>query len=311
MKKVTIVMYHYVRDLAKTRYPEIKGLDLNKFINQLDYFDQHYTFVRMEDCIEAVYGESTEFPDDALLLTFDDGYLEHYTEVFPLLDERGIQGSFFPPVQSTLEEKVLDVNKIHFVLASTDKTKQLLRVLSERIQQYRNEFNLTAPEEYYERIESSEHPYDPHEVIIFKRVLQRELPLEAREKIISDLFEQYVGVSESVFSNKLYMNEDQLKLMIRKGMFVGGHGFSHKWLNSLGEREQIREIKLTSEFLLSIGVNERLLVMCYPYGAFNKKTIEILEASNYQLGLTTIPELAKLTLKQRFTLPRIDTNEFR
>jgi len=303
-------MYHYVRNLTTSRYPEIKGLEIYDFIKQLDYLDQNFTFVRMEDCIEAVYTRTSNFPDDAVLLTFDDGYLEHYTEVFPILDERGIQGSFFPPVQSTHEEKVLDVNKIHFILASTDKPRELLQVLTQKIRYYSEEFHLSEPEEYYEKIGSSEHPYDPIEVIIFKRILQRELPEKARQQIMSDLFVEYVSISESVFSNELYMNEDQLKLMIRKGMFVGGHGYSHKWLNALGKDEQIREIKLTGEFLLSIGVNKNLLVMCFPYGGFDKKTIEILELSNYQLGLTTVPELAKLTLKQRFTLPRMDTNEF-
>jgi len=311
MSKVTIVMYHYVRDMTNSRYPQIKGLDIRAFKKQLDYLDQNYTFVRMEDCIEAVYRNGAGFPGNAVLLTFDDGYLEHYTEVFPMLDDRGIQGSFFPPVQSTMKEKVLDVNKIHFILASTNKPRELLQVLTQKIRYYREAFHLSEPEKYYEKIGSSEHPYDPIEVIIFKRILQRELPEKARQQILADLFEVYVGVSESVFSNELYMNEDQLKLMLRKGMFVGGHGYSHKWLNALGVGEQIREIKLTSEFLLSIGVNEKHLVMCYPYGAFDKKTIEILENSNYQLGLTTVPELAKLTLKNRFTLPRMDTNEFR
>jgi hypothetical protein len=28
---LTIVMYHYVRDLARTRYPGIKGRDLSSF----------------------------------------------------------------------------------------------------------------------------------------------------------------------------------------------------------------------------------------------------------------------------------------
>ncbi|MGV8982708.1 hypothetical protein [Clostridium sp.] len=36
--KVSIVMYHYVRDLKNSRYPEIKGLDYNLFKNQIDFF---------------------------------------------------------------------------------------------------------------------------------------------------------------------------------------------------------------------------------------------------------------------------------
>jgi len=311
MKIITVVMYHYVRDLRNTRFPSIKGLNIKTFQKQLNFFDHHHTFVRMEDCIEAVNGNTSEFPNNAVLLTFDDGYLEHFTEVFPILDERGIQGSFFPPVQSTLDEKVLDVNQIHFILASTDKPKELLQVLTRKIRLYKDEFHLLDPDEYYEKIGSAEHPYDPIEVIIFKRILQRELPIEARQQIIADLFEEYVGVSESVFSHELYMKEDHLKLMLRKGMFIGGHGYSHQWLTNISADEQKKELNLTSEFLLSIGVNRNHLVVCYPYGAYNRKTIKILEDSNYQLGFTTVPEISRLTSTDRFILPRKDTNEFR
>ena len=51
-------------------------------------------------------------------LTFDDGYSDHFLNVFPLLEKRGIKGCFFPPAQAVLEHRVLDVNKIQFVLAS-------------------------------------------------------------------------------------------------------------------------------------------------------------------------------------------------
>ncbi len=34
-KKFSVVMYHYVRDLKNTRYPAIKGLDLQLFKEQL------------------------------------------------------------------------------------------------------------------------------------------------------------------------------------------------------------------------------------------------------------------------------------
>ena len=34
---VTIVMYHYVRDLERSRFPAIKGLSLDRFWRQLRY----------------------------------------------------------------------------------------------------------------------------------------------------------------------------------------------------------------------------------------------------------------------------------
>ena len=50
--EVTVVMYHYVRDLKNSRYPNIKGLDIEKFKKQINFFKKNYNFIRMEDLIE-------------------------------------------------------------------------------------------------------------------------------------------------------------------------------------------------------------------------------------------------------------------
>jgi len=311
MPDVTIVMYHYVRNLDRSRYPEIKGLTVKRFKKQLNYLEKNYTIVRMEDCIEYLQGGKESFPENAALLTFDDGYLEHFTEVFPLLDQKGYQGSFFPPVQSTVEPIVLDVNKIHFILASADEPENLLEVLSSEIWNLKAEFGLEDPEYYYCKITSKEHPYDPIEVIRFKRVLQRELPYSARQIIISKLFDHFVGVKEEVFSNELYMNEGHLKTLIRCGMFVGGHGYSHKWLNAINSDEQTYEIEQTKQFLDHLGVESENQVMCYPYGGYDDSLISGLKKKGFVAGLTTEPKIADLNEDSRFRLSRFDTNEIR
>ena len=38
---VSIVMYHYIRDLKNSRYPEIKGLDYDLFKEQIAFFQYH------------------------------------------------------------------------------------------------------------------------------------------------------------------------------------------------------------------------------------------------------------------------------
>jgi hypothetical protein len=38
---LTIVMYHFVRDLARSRYPAIKALTVDAFRGQLDYLARH------------------------------------------------------------------------------------------------------------------------------------------------------------------------------------------------------------------------------------------------------------------------------
>ena len=47
----------------------------------------------MEDLIDALYAHKN-IPDNSVLLTFDDAYLDHFHYVFPLLDRLKIQGVF-------------------------------------------------------------------------------------------------------------------------------------------------------------------------------------------------------------------------
>ena len=116
MNKLYIVMYHYTRDLKHSRYTEIKGLDLPLFKQQIEYFQHYFSVITMEEVIDSVE-RKTNLPDNALLLTFDDGYIDNYTYALPILENAGIQGSFFIPGKSFIEHKLLDVNKIHYILA--------------------------------------------------------------------------------------------------------------------------------------------------------------------------------------------------
>ena len=117
MSKLYISMYHYTRDIVHSRYPQIKGLDTNLFRQQIEYMKNNFNIVTMEQVIDAVEGKS-ELSEKALLLTFDDGYIDNYTFAFPILEEFGIQGSFFIPGKTFTTHQLLDVNKIHYILAS-------------------------------------------------------------------------------------------------------------------------------------------------------------------------------------------------
>lgn len=54
--KLTVVMYHYVRDLKHSRYPEIKGCDVRLFKEQVKFLQKHYNFVTVEQVIGAYGG---------------------------------------------------------------------------------------------------------------------------------------------------------------------------------------------------------------------------------------------------------------
>lgn len=48
MSKLHIAMYHYVRNLQNSRYPEIKGLDVHLFRDQIEFMKKNFNVVTME-----------------------------------------------------------------------------------------------------------------------------------------------------------------------------------------------------------------------------------------------------------------------
>jgi peptidoglycan/xylan/chitin deacetylase (PgdA/CDA1 family) len=305
--RVTIVMYHYVRDLRRSRYPRIKGLDLEDFRGQLAFFERHYNVIGAAELLDAVKRDEP-LPPRALLLTFDDGYIDHFTYVFPLLSERKWSACFFPVAETATGNKVLDVNKIHFILAATEQPQKLVERVMQTVEVRRAELNLDAPRQYWERC-SGDSRYDTPEVTFVKRMLQRELPESLRASLVDELFRDWVTADEAAFAQELYMSPTQLRCMIRFGMTVGNHGAGHYWMNKLSAAEQEREVDASLEFLRSLSISERDWLMCYPYGGVDERLQSLVARRGASLGFATTVGIADLRSDHALTLPRLDTND--
>jgi peptidoglycan/xylan/chitin deacetylase (PgdA/CDA1 family) len=300
-------MYHYVRDLKRSRYPEIKGLDIALFKEQIAYIKKHYNVISAYDLMDIIMS-NTDLPPKSLLLTFDDAYVDHFTYVFPVLDKQRLPGLFFPPAKSILEHQVLDVNKIHFILACVPDKSVLVNYICQYLDENRSSYDLESKESYWKKCGVPSR-YDTAEVMFVKYMLQVELPENLRNIITDELFKKFVSSDEKSFSRELYMSIDQISCLQRNGMYIGSHGFEHYWLNSLSEDDQRKEIDLSLEFLKKVGSDLSRWIMCYPYGAHNESLLTILKERGCSVGFTTKVGIADLEKDNPLTLPRLDTND--
>lgn len=307
---LTIVMYHYVRDFARTRFPGIRGLDFAGFRRQLDHLQQNFDIVTMPEVLAALRGEHDLSPR-AALLTFDDGYAEHFDLVFPELHKRNLSGCFYAPIAPVCDHRLLDVNRIHFILAATlDNVAQVSALLDQAVEAARQEYGLDSVAAY--RAEwAKPNRFDDAETIYIKRMLQTVLPEDLRHRIAQDLFARFVTRDEAAFAAELYISEDQARLMQACGMSFGSHGAEHVWLNRIPRDEQVREVDRSLEFLRRIGVPvDREWVMCYPYGGWNEELLQVLRDRGCSAGLTTEVATARIGEHDPLRLPRYDTNDF-
>jgi peptidoglycan/xylan/chitin deacetylase (PgdA/CDA1 family) len=304
---LTVVMYHYVRDLQKSAYPDIKGRTIEEFESQLDYIAASYTVCSTRQVVSAARG-GDPLPENACVLTFDDGFVDHFEVVFPRLSARGMVGSFYPPVLPIEESKVLDVHKIHFILAAARDHRSILDELFGLLNPFRRDFDI-PDDEALVRIHGEYSRFNSREVLVIKRLLQKGLPASVRAALLDVLFSRHVRCDEARFAKELYMDTVQLRHMAGNGMEIGGHGYTHAWLETLPRHEQEGEIRRTRAFLAKVlGHPPVEWVMSYPQGSYNALTLELLDEAGCALGLTIRPGVAT-DLSPPLELPRLDTND--
>ena len=265
-----------------------------------------FNIIKAEKVINFVKN-GDNLPEKSCLLTFDDGYKDHFNFVLPELLKRNLQGSFFPPVKPVIEREILDVNRIHFILASTNNYKDLIKDVNELC----IEHDITFSELIYLKSQYSiSSRYDNADIMYVKHLLQHVLPEDIRKSISSKLFHTYVNRTELDFADELYLSFEETKKLIDSGMNVGSQGYRHLRLDKESNDSQSSEIDLSLKFLNEVGASTNNWIMCYPYGAYNDTTLRILTERNCAVGLTTKVGIAEVKSDYSFELSRFDTNDF-
>lgn len=309
---LTVLAYHYVRDLERSRYPGIKGRTTSDFEGQLNYIQRHYNVVSVADVLAASRGERG-LPDNPCALTFDDGLIDHFAVVLPRLVERGLTGVFFPSARPIREDIVLDVHKLHFVLASCQNHARLLEETRYLLVEYGRDNDVPS----YQALCAEYHKpnrYDPGETAFLKRLLQFALPEAVRAPIVNELFQRHVSVDERTFSRELYMDTSQLRCLLSNGMELGGHGDRHDRIGLLPRERQTEELRATHQFLQSIDPKiAHNWIMCFPYGNFSADSLEIAAQLGCAAAVSVNPALVRLPIQREGNrapvLDRLDTND--
>lgn len=304
---IYIVMYHYVRNIKKSDYPNLNGLEFSDFKKQILFFKKNFNLLSNDQFIEII--NSKKLPKKkSILLTFDDGYLDHYQYVYPFLKKHNLSANFYPSIMCIKNKKVLDVNKVHFILEKEKNKEKILSLIFLYLKKYLNK----TPEQIKINKINLTSRYDDKKTILIKRLLQNHIPLPFREKIVNKLFGDIVNISEKEFSEKLYMNKKHIQELYKNNFTIGSHGYNHYWWGKLNEDEQEIEIKKSINYLKKIKVFDKNFSVCFPYGSYNLQTLNLLNKYKIKFALTTkVGKVNNKNLANVFELPRFDTNDFK
>ena len=85
-----ILEYHTITNNPEP-VSEIYNVPPAEFAAQLDYLHENgYTTITLQDFMRVIHGKG-ELPEKPIVLTFDDGYQDNYTEMLPILEAHGMK----------------------------------------------------------------------------------------------------------------------------------------------------------------------------------------------------------------------------
>jgi peptidoglycan/xylan/chitin deacetylase (PgdA/CDA1 family) len=298
------IMYHYVRQ-ASGELPYFRYLHVDDFARQLDWFAENFRFVTRYEFDKAC--QTGEVPK-GIILTFDDGLVDHHQFVFPLLKDRNLFGIFYICSVPLERRKLLDVHRIHLILGRLGGEAAM-----QRLQRHLSDDMLEDAHRTEFREATYRNQANDDATTTFKRILNYWISYEHREAILNTLFEEEFG-TEAAAVEEFYLSPAQIREMDASGMVVGSHGANHLLFSKLSAEGQRAEITASFECLSRI-LGKPVTTFCYPYGgsyAFTPYTVSLLERAGTLFSFDVNPRdiTAEDLRSGRQALPRYDCNMF-
>ncbi|MEP2945658.1 MAG: polysaccharide deacetylase family protein [Lentilitoribacter sp.] len=299
------IMYHYVREYDD-KHPNFRFLDIQNFRKQLDFFEKNFGFVDAQEWESFITNGQMPDQEGKVVLTFDDAMSCHYEFVFPELIKRGLWGIFYVPTAPYMDNKLLDVHRVHLLCGAVDGEElfhEAMKLIDEDM------IPDSKRKEFREQTYTNQTNYEG--VSEFKRLLNYFIDYDRRESFI-DVLSDVFGYQYS--ANSFYVQKTQLSEMFDHGMIFGSHTVSHPVMSKLTRADQTHEITSSFAFLDELNLTKHK-TYCHPYGgfhSFDQNTVEILDEQNvaysFNVDYRDITQQDIIANKQ--SLPRYDCNLF-
>ncbi len=280
------VMWHYVREPDEEPRVGAGAVRPVDFDRQLDLIARHRTIVGWPAVARALDG-TVPLPPNPVLLTFDDGLIDHHRTVGPRLAARGWSGVFFAMARSSGDPLSVG-HLIHILLADRSPAELRAAVVARLDRDDRRRFEVAEA-----RAAAAE--FDPIDVV--KRPLQRDLA-DVAGPILSALIEERHG-NEGAIADRLHLSDADVAGLRAAGMTIGGHGVRHPWFDHEPADRVTAEVEASAGWLAR---EPRPWAFAYPYGAGSRAATTALERCGFTAAFHARPTASI----GRWDLGRID-----
>lgn len=287
---LTVVMFHRTLRPDDPRWASCDpdytlGEDL--FVSSLAFFERHYRVVSLQDVLRA-RREGTGLPRRALLISFDDGWLDNVDYALPALSSAGLPAVMFVAADAVGARQPFYQEQI---VAAWRLGKLSLEALAASVAEYADEVRggdhagITGLRLLIAQLEAMP-PTSRHAV------------LERHADALNDGLQHMISV-------------DDLVRLRTGGVELGLHGKSHVAMtraehlaNELGGARAAMATMLSPKSPDTGLASDACATMSFPHGAFDDAIAAQAREAGYELLFTSVPVLNPVAGKPSWLLGR-------
>jgi len=276
-KLITILCLHRVCDEESITFPPFKVKDFERL---LQYIGKHYQVVTI--------GALSKINDTkpALILSFDDGFLDFYDNALPLLKKYGF------PCNLNIVTQCLDNNFQIWTQRQNNLVQEIFlrkHICTFEIDNKKLSFDNFKPKNIIERnLELFHFLFSKDEICV----------------------EQFLNEAESKMPFKIpttpMMNWDNLKDALNNyEIELGSHSLSHITLSNIRNNAKLQEEISDSKSQIEKHTGQKINIFALPNGNYNDAVIDQCRIAGYDHVLTVDEKLFANENVSEFKLPRL------
>ena len=269
--RVRVLMYHGVP--AKERFEGVENyyrynVPLPEFEQHMEYLASRCNVVSLGDFLE---GRGLKAGRMNVVLTFDDGYRNNFTNALPVLERLGLPAVFAITSGFVTEREPLWNDQVEFAVRTTRRERVRLRH--------------DGAQAEFDRASEGER------LRLYTWLLRVcvQVPQLERPAVIEAAFQELGVAPEEVLSDPDYnpLTEEEVRLLGQSELVeVASHSVHHFLLGKLPPdrvRDEVRESRRVLEELAGVPVR----AFCMPGGSFDGGVLEQIFAAGYEAVLTS------------------------
>lgn len=275
--------YAYKPMVTVVNYHRISG---SSFKKHLDYIRLHYQVLSPQGFLDWL-DDKIVIDEPSVVITFDDGYVGFYQEIYPILKQTKTPVFMFIPTGFIGENSFFWEDELEVALKKTNAGSIAIngRKFYLYLRLYRTDFQ--------------------------RSVLQylRFMDAHTRNEIKKDILVQLnVNVTENDMKGYRFLAWPHICEMEKTGLVMfGSHTVNHANLTTIS-REAVKFEVTESKRALENHIGKPVRAFAYPYGGaacFDDKIINEVQKSGFIFAFTTIQGTIKDKRENRFRLKRV------